>query len=698
MHQPNYHEPGSNRLAMPWVRFHALKDYLDMPLLAARYEKVKVTFNLVPSLLDQIDHYVDGGTDRHLELSRVNPESMTGEQKRELIATFFEAHLANMIEPYPRYISLYRKANEFGSIDGQTERLFSSAELRDLQVWSNLVWVDPMFRNEEPVARLFQKGRDYSEEEKITLLEWQVQFMGRIVPTYRGLLEEGKIEISFTPYYHPILPLLCDTDSALEALPDLTLPSLRFRFPEDADRQIAMSLEKYQQLFGRKMRGMWPSEGSISEEVLNLAAARGIEWVAGDEDLLWHSVVKSGLSTEENHPHALYQFKNGPRIFFRDHNLSDKIGFVYSNWPAEKAAQDFVARIKEIRLARLGDLDRTVLPIILDGENVWEYFPDDGHEFLSSLYERLAGDEEIELVTMSEAAQAVPPRDLPRIMAGSWINHNFRIWIGHSEDNAAWDLLTKTREALVTFERDHSGFDKAKLSDAWRQIYIAEGSDWCWWYGDEHRGNHNAEFDHLFRQHLMAVYNLLGLEIPGVLEKPIHLGSSSQKLHPPDGLLTPIIDGRQTHFYEWAGAGRLDSVAVGGSMHRVDQTLAGLYYGFDHQRLYIRLDFISKNHIDLLQEPRLRLELATEVDELMVIELSDLSEGSRGGDADKYAYAVGEIVEIAIERSCIWKRKYGSVDIRLSLLDGTELVERWARGVPLKVELPEQNKELFWLA
>ena len=229
MHQPNYREPHSNRLAMPWVRFHALKDYLDMPLLAASFDRIRVTFNLVPSLLDQIEMYVNGATDRHLELSRMRAEDLTPGLKVEILETFFSANPDHLIKPFHRYWELYNKARREDANRLVLASFFSSAEMRDLQVWSNLAWVDPMFRNDPIIKDLVAREKQYTEEEKHRLLDWQIEHMKRIIPTYRRLLDEQRIDISFTPYFHPILPLLCDTDVAREAMPDIQLPPRRFR-------------------------------------------------------------------------------------------------------------------------------------------------------------------------------------------------------------------------------------------------------------------------------------------------------------------------------------------------------------------------------------------------------------------------------------------------------------------------------------
>ena len=446
MHQPNYREPHSNRMAMPWVRLHALKDYLDMPMTAAVQTGVKVTFNLVPSLLDQIDLYLAGGTDRHLELSRLAAGDLTPDLKLELLGSFFSANPSQMIAPYRRYKQLYAKYRSGADSPQTLVGLFSSQELRDLQVWSNLAWIDPMFRTEPLVKALFEKERNYSEEDKIVLLDWQLTLLARIVPTYRDLQNQGRIEVSFTPYYHPILPLLCDTEVAKEALPSLPLPRERFAHPEDAETQIRLSAEKYREMFGRDMRGMWPSEGSVSEDALRLMLRHGVRWAASDQEVLEQSLDKSGMNRTAHPIHRVYEFGPGLKLFFRDHALSDRIGFVYSTWEPKRAVVDFLGHLKRLRDIYRDRLDQITVPIVLDGENAWEYFPNDASEFLALFYETLAEAPEVETVTMSEACETLPSVTLPHIFAGSWINHNFRIWIGHREDNTAWDLLSRTRD------------------------------------------------------------------------------------------------------------------------------------------------------------------------------------------------------------------------------------------------------------
>ncbi len=692
MHQPNYQEPHSRRMVLPWVRLHAIKDYLDMPLLAARHDRLKVTFNLVPALLDQLQLYVDGGSDRHLDLSRRPAEQLDDDSRREILGSFFEGNPASMIEPYARYTELYRKYRENAG-DAILADLFTSEELRDLQVWSNLAWVDPMFRDDPAIRPLLAKGRYFSEEEKQRMLDWQIDLMGRVVTTYADLFAQSKIDISFTPYYHPILPLLCDTDSAREAMPSIALPGKPFRHPEDAEHQIAMSQEKYRELFGQDMIGMWPSEGSVSEEVADICRRRGLQWIATDEEILYGSLRKSDSPRAENPTYTVYDY-HGLRLFFRDHSLSDRIGFVYSSWDADRAAADFIAQLKDIGRLHQGRVEDLVVPVILDGENAWEYYANDGHEFLNLVYEGLAGDPDIITVSMTEAAQSRSPRPLPRLFAGSWINHNFRIWIGHHEDNAAWDLLSSARDTLAQFQKEHPDFDADRLAAAWRQIYIAEGSDWCWWYGDEHRGSHNEIFDRIFRRHLIAVYELLDLGVPASLYVPIHQGETKSLTVLPEAVLTPVLDGRVTHFYEWAGAGFYDCTEAGGAMHRAQQHLCCIYFVYDHDLFYIRLDFENKKAVESIREPNLLFTFYTpEARTINVPMRAGKKEFDPGG---MFRYAFDDVMEIAFPRDRLLTNGFGQLAFGVALRDGREKLESWPDGKPISLEVYERNRELFW--
>ena len=691
MHQPFYLDPDNRKFMMPWARLHGLKDYLDMPLLAARHN-IKATFNLVPSLLDQIELYGRGYTDRHLELSRIPARELSLENRKDILTGFFVAHYPTMIEPNPRYNQLFRKQESCGADLNLAVDIFSTSEWRDLQVWSNLTWIDPMFREDEPVKELLRKGRDFSEEEKASLLDYEIELLRKIIPTYQQLFREKKIDISFTPYYHPILPLLIDSNVAREAIADIKLPRHRFNHPEDACWHIDSAVKKFRELFGEEIRGMWPSEGSISEDTLKLLATSGIKWVATDEEILYHSLIKSGQDTRKFSPHFCHIYDKAPqvRLFFRDHGLSDKIGFVYSGWEADRAVGDFIQTLKNIGKTLGHDSKNSIISVILDGENAWEYFPNDGTEFLSRLYQAVADDEQIEAVFLSEAADMLEPRQIPSLTAGSWINHNFRIWIGHSEDNQAWDLLSEARKTLTDFQQNNPQFSAQKLAAAWQQLHIAEGSDWCWWYGDDHLGNNNEQFDILYRAHLSAVYKILNLKPPAMLLKPIHRGKLKSFVSLPESIITPTLDGYLTHYYEWSGAGQYDCLKANTAMHRVDIYITSIYFAFDHENFYIRVDF--DEDFDLVKSGDWKVVLDFKHVGAREIPL----EKAREKSIADFVFSFNRILEVRFDRRTLAAGGSGKVEFFVILCSGKEIIEKWPFDEPISLELAERDKELFW--
>ncbi len=692
MHQPFYFNPDTKKFQMPWVRLHGLKDYLDMPLNSASFDNIRVTYNLVPSLLDQIELYCQGYTDRHQELTAIPARDLSGEEKKEILSGFFSAHYPRMIKPYARYRNLYHKKENCRSDLSLATDTYSSSEWRDLQVWSNLVWIDPIFRGDEPFVGMFEKGQDFTEDEKDDLLKAQIDLLRRIIPEYRKLYLNGQIEISYSPYYHPILPLLIDTDSSKEAIPDLDQPSKRFSFPSDAEWQLAESMSHFQGLFGRKPAGIWPSEGSISEETLKLFSRYGVKWTASDQEILYYSMVKSGRNPRDFSTYSAYIYEKAPetRLFFRDHGLSDKIGFIYSGWEHSRAVNDFISNIKSIGESFSGRPDDLIIPIILDGENAWEYFRNDGTEFLKNLYQALSEEKNIEMITFSEAAEMLKPISIPGVYAGSWINHDFRVWIGHQEDNLAWDLLYKARQMLVEYQNNNPNTDKDLLNKAWRQIYIAEGSDWNWWYGNDHIGNYNHAFDALFRRHLSLVYEIIGQNAPNELRQPIHAGISEAIIFYPEALVTPVLDGCLTQYYEWLGSGYFDCARANEIMHRAKSMIKVIYFAYDHSRFYIRLDF--ENSFAFVDLDRFQIIL-----EIKDLNLKRIFSGmKKSGTTDEYEYKFEQIFEVGIKRESLLPAGSGEIEFSVALTDGDKFYEKWPTDGWIKINIPDREKELFW--
>ncbi len=703
MHQPFYKDLSSGEYLMPWVRLHGAKDYLDMLLILDEFPELKQTFNLVPALLDQIVDYAEGGAvDRHLQLSRKPAAELRDNERLEVIDTFFTAHHPTMVKPYPRYAELFNRRRD----TSPRSRLqsFSEQDLRDLQFWSNATWIDPMFRSEPAIARMYRKGRDFTEEEKQLILDHQNAILRRIIPAYQERARTGQIEVALSPYYHPILPLLIDTDSARMAVPNMELPRRRFAHPEDAETQIAGSRELYRQLFGDAAPGMWPSEGSVSEAVLPLLAKHGFQWIATDEEVFYASlnlIERGGLLRPElgNGFHRRFTVgADGQKIgiLFRDHALSDKIGFVYSSWDAERAAEDFVSSLRELGKLYAGRNEEPVVTVILDGENAWEYYPNDGHDFLRALYQHILQEPGITTTTPRELfSDSSPSEHLPHLFSGSWINHNFRVWIGHAEDNAAWDLLSVTRDKLVEIESSGS-LPPDRAAFCWKEIHIAEGSDWCWWYGDDHQTEHFQIFDRLFRRHLQNVWDALGIEPPLALMRPIRRLTRQAGLHEPTDFIHPAIDGRQTSFFEWFGSGRVECGKLGGAMHRIDTRVYQIMYGFDDRYLYFRIDF-EKNRS--LADTVIQIELAgkDKLNCLLDHEVATLSRpDSESAITGKIAARWDQILELGIPRDLITTSDDKHLYFAVAVLECQKLVERWPEANYISLELPDPGQSHFW--
>jgi alpha-amylase/alpha-mannosidase (GH57 family) len=442
MHQPYYKRLDTGEQAMPWVRLHATKDYLDMPLAVEECPGMKATFNLVPSLLEQIEEFA-GGTAREktLELSRKKVEDLSPDEKTFIIRNFFTCNKEEMISPYPRYRDLFTN-RKWAVTPEEMDRAinyFSAEDLRDLQVWYNLTWIDPLHREKNDfLKQLIQKGAHFTEEEKIRVLDVSRELIGNIIPTYKRLQKAGVIEISVSPFFHPILPLLYDTDFCRRAEPGCSLPRIRFHHPEDVQSQIRTACDFYRERFDADPKGMWPSEGSVCPEIIPFFQENGLNWIATDEEILAMSRGGKLFSRDSmgfldsQEAKILYQpyqvvFNDSKQtVFFRDHFLSDLIGFHYAGWDPEQAAEDFVDRLKHIQTTLLPDNESFLVPVILDGENCWEFYKDDGLPFLRQLYSRIVAEPDLEPTTPSEYLKAFPTvNTLSHLHSGSWINHNF---------------------------------------------------------------------------------------------------------------------------------------------------------------------------------------------------------------------------------------------------------------------------------
>lgn len=542
MHQPTYRERGTGFAHMPWVRLHGVKDYLDMLLVLERHPGIRQTFNLVPSLLDQIVAYADGSlTDTAQELLLRPAAQWSHEDRTYALQRFFDLHWDHMARPWPRYAQLLAKREELLASYSPSEavRAFTHQEWTDLAVWFNLAWVDPSWRETEPLLeRLIAKDRGFDADDTRQLAELHRSLMARIIPAYRDMAAKGVIELTTTPYYHPILPLLIDTHSARQARPSLPLPRRRFAWPDDARHHVRSGLDRFEDLLGHRPRGMWPSEQSVSPATLALLAREGVRWTLSDEGVLAHTL---GVRLERDghgllsRPELLYRpylartTSGSVAVTFRDIVLSDRIGFTYATWEPEAAAADLHARLRAI--ARRTPLENPLVTLALDGENCWEHYVGDGRPFLDALYRRLSADPDIEACTVSSYLERYPARvALPPIHCGSWIGSDFTTWIGEPTKNRAWELLAEVR----AFWQGYQGPGK---DEAFQELLAAEGSDWFWWFGVGHDSGQDERFDAQFRAHLRAAWRAMGQPVPVEVDEPVtpkaQPGQEGQGTHDP---------------------------------------------------------------------------------------------------------------------------------------------------------------------
>lgn len=618
-HQPLYKSRVAGQYRLPWVRLHGTKDYLDLVLLLEQYPKLHQTVNLVPSLILQIEDYVAGTAfDPYLTLALTPTEQLDAEQRQFIIEHFFDANHHTLVDPHPRYAELFYQRQDKGRpwcFEHWNEQDYS-----DLLAWHNLAWIDPLFWDDPEIAGWLERGKGFSLSDRQRIYSKQREILSRIVPQHRKMQDAGQLEVTTTPYTHPILPLLADTDAGRVAVPQMQLPQLRFQWEEDIPRHLTKAKQMYQERFGCAPRGLWPSEQSVSPAILPYVAEQGFQWLCSDEAVLgWsidHFFHRDG-SGNVLEPEKLYRPYRLPTpqgdlaIVFRDHRLSDLIGFTYGAMEPRRAAADLVGHLEAIArsLKAHQESGATTLEqpwlvtIALDGENCWEYYQQDGKPFLEALYQILTNEAGIQLVTVSEFLDQFPPTEtIPsaELHSGSWVDGSFTTWIGDPAKNRAWDLLTEARLTLA----NHPEATEENNPEAWEALYAAEGSDWFWWFGEGHSSNQDAMFDQLFREHLAALYRALNEPIPHSVRQPVE-AHDRQEDHLPRSFIHPVIDGRGDE-QDWDKAGRFEVGRSRGTMHR-SSTVQRLWYGVDHLNFYLRLDFKTGTRPGIDIPPELHL-------------------------------------------------------------------------------------------
>jgi alpha-amylase/alpha-mannosidase (GH57 family) len=637
MHQPVYQLMEDGDYLMPWVRLHGVKDYLDMLLISEKFKNLKLNFNLVPVLLDAfIDYGEKGYHDIHSRLTVTNISELTNDDKEFILNNFFDANYSSMIYHHEPYNKLYQKRYATEQADIKD---FSDQEYSDILAWFNLAWIDPMYKEMFPELKaILDKGQKFSMQDRYDIIAIHRKIISMIIPTYKEYLEKGKIEITTSPYYHPILPILLDVQSAQKNLlaPDAELVDLGMA--DDARLHTKYALDRIEQLFGKRPTGIWPSEHCLSPEELELFKELGVKWTISDEGLLANSInfefVRDFKGYLED-PYFLmksyeYKTKNSNiNLIFRDSVIPNLISFEYANHDPKVAASDLYDRIKVIqnKLQNSPDSDH-LLTIAMDGENCWENYFEDGATFLNKLYSYIERDNSLETVLISDYLEKENHhRPLKEIHSGSWINKNFQLWVGEPVKNLAWTYLKQVKDDLTAFVKEFPS--NQSLPHAYKELMIAQGSDWFWWYGEPNDSGQDHIFDYLFREHLKNVYRYCGLEPPEYLNVPL-ISIFSKPSKCPKSSITPKIDGiDDADDQDWLNAGSISM--PDGPVLQENKVFDKILYGADEDNFYLRFylnDFYQEGPSDsiLLHQMYVYMRNADKKQSLSPIRLANKTE------------------------------------------------------------------------
>ncbi len=608
MHQPVYQLSPTGDFLMPWVRLHAVKDYLDMALWAKKFDKLKLNFNFVPVLINAIINYGENEAhDIHSRLTITPQDELTNEDKIFILNNFFDANYQTMILANPEYHRLYQIVQSSGTEDTS---IFSNQEYADLMALFNLAWIDPSFKtSNSELKKLVKKGKNYTLEDRIAIIQIQRDIIKKIIPTIRKLIEKNKIEITTSPYYHPILPILLDYKNIKKnSSPANDLQDLKTDL--DAKMQTKMALDRIEEVFGKRPRGVWPSEQCVSAKTLEMLSSLGVEWSLSDEGILANSINFEfehdfkGYIKEPYHLLKTYKYKTSTsdlKMVFRESTIPNLIGFEYQNHNPIATANDLYDRIKVLQSKILSSPDNEhLLTIALDGENCWENYLEDGASFLKTLYTLITEDDSLETVLLSDYLEKTKEdKLLPKIASGSWINRNFKLWIDEPVKDIAWTYLKRVRQDFANFVKREPLNPNIKL--ARRELFICEGSDWFWWYGEPNDSGRDNIFDFLFRTHLKNVYRYLDLDTPKYLDDPLSDISTSKPSKYPKSLITPSINGKNVvdENDEWNNAGYIE--IPDGPVLRESKLFDKIRFGNDQNNFYLKfhLNKYIKENLEL---------------------------------------------------------------------------------------------------
>ncbi len=547
MHQPDYRDYSTGDFVLPWVYLHAIKDYTDMAYHLEQHPQVKAVVNFVPVLLDQMEDYEQQFATGQMRdpllrlLARENLNDLSEEERDLVLDSCFRSNHTKMVAPYPAYKRLFDLFKVLEPGGDAALSYLSGQFMADLLVWYHLVWCGESVRREHDmvISMMSQnEGFDYADRKR--LFDLIGKLIADVIPRYRKLAESGQIEISATPHYHPLAPLLLDFNSARESSPESSLPQASC-YPGGKSRvqaHLISTEESHRARFGVTPQGIWPAEGAVSTALLEVLAAQKCRWAASGEGVLVNSLRSARSLTERSkylyRPYRLQGAANSVSCFFRDDHLSDLIGFEYSNWNGKDAALHFVAQLNAIS-RQSSDDETPLVSVILDGENAWEYYPYNGYHFLNDLYTALESQSDIRTTTFSnyldsrdtQAEQGYAKEGtLPGLVAGSWVYGTFSTWIGSPDKNHAWDLLCMAKQ---NYDMVIAGgrLSAAEIKAAEKQLSSCESSDWFWWFGDYNPSHAVESFDRLYRHNLMQLYRLLKLPVPANLSHPISQGGGA---------------------------------------------------------------------------------------------------------------------------------------------------------------------------
>jgi len=594
MHQPYYRDTITGESAMPWVRLHGIHSYYDMLRLYQRFPAVHGTINFVPSLVEQLLAYTEQGkSDAFLDHTLIPANDLTIQHKAFLLRHFFMTNPDRKILPYGPYNRLYARLGlDRSNIDyNQAVRFFSTQDYLDLQIYYNLVWFGFAAREELPdINLMLASGGHFTEEDKLAVVEMQRTILKKLLEELRRTAESQNVEICTTPYFHPIFPLLIDTDIAKRSNPKAPLPP-RLRAPDIARHQLNRGLECMERWVGKRPRGMWPAEGSVCPEMIPMLAEAGVQWIATDDRVLARSLPPDQRDISMHQPFRASYAGSSVGIVFRDHGLSDLISFTYSRMPTASAVTDFMRHLKDI-----DDLAKgapRLVTVILDGENPWEFYPESGKEFLTELFTTLEK-EGIKTTTVGEyISQFEPAKTIETLYSGSWIDANFNIWIGKPQKNQAWGYIKRTIDETGDSMGPEARAADPAVARAFESLCAACGSDWFWWYDDDFESAFKADFDRIFRGHLKNAFTQLGRDIPLYLFEPIYrFEAPADSLVEPPGCIDPVIDGKESFFFEWSNASHIDvGGGKGGAMALTSSDpFESIWFGFNDRALFLRID------------------------------------------------------------------------------------------------------------